>query len=1404
MRIPTALASLLSSGFVSLAAQAARPPVVQLHSIAVSNDGARVAVGASWGTPPEARVFVADVATGALAIEKSLAQFASALAFSPDGSELALVLSGQPGKVQRIRVPSGEELPAASDFPGFAGYLAYSADGSKLAIAGSEAITIAVFGKESPPPTATLLIWSVGDRRMVQALPLGSLVTARFAPDGRSVLAMLRDGGAKVIDAQSGRELRAVARPTDPSVAEYFAGGVIGTYGPTSVSAIRGGKLERVPAQIDARITTMRLSADATLAWVGGNDGVARAFELATGDEVHSVAPWLSRSAELVPPTSGGGAALSFSADGRRLVAANRTAQVDLWDVTLGRLLRRLDGGGRSIAAVGYKPDGTEVTAGNSIGLLPIFDPTSGARTGVDGQHTEKAITSISYSLDGKRLAFASTDGRTRLHVDKIGSFAPARHLLDNKGEPVLEVAFDTDGATLATRDAKAVKLWNGNTGEYLRALEFPGKPKSICGGGGNIAVGTDKELFVYDLKTNKLHRMSGHDDGFPACALDPKGEQIVVIAGITAWLWPVVEGQPTVKLPGVLLATAVAFAPNAPFIAVADVALGASSERTISIFNRDGTLLRRLEGRAQWQEAVAFQPDGPLLATASFDRILRLWDLSHGRMVKRADLDTIGTPRRIAFSPDGRLVAVGSSRGELALWEIGANKGTKHAFADSPIDSLRFNATGDRVYLNAGGFPFIVDAATLKMIDGVDPLCATGASFDLLDDGTRVLLICGKPGEQTRYTSILLDRFGLGETANRLVVAGPGRRQAIASWKDVKPKKAPTLWELTEQRDRQDKGIDDRRARLAEEGKSILLLSPEEGKSTFSSVGARLLSDEINALAFRPDGKVIAAGFGNKSDGEDSSIRFFDVDTGKAVLGRLAQDSAVRGLAWRPDGKLLAAATAGGSVLLLSPEGALVATLFGLQDEEWAIALPDGRYAASRGAAKELSFRAGNRALPFDQLDLLLHRPDSVIEALALGWKWTTPARIESYRRQRQARLARVGFREDQLGQSYDLPQVRVDRRAIPIKTAERRLTFGINAFSSVRPLERIQVSVNDVPALGRQGLSVREGAPLRVKRDVSLELSAGRNVVQVSAFDSAGSESLRETLEVELTAEAKPALYVLAVGLSKYKEAGRDLAYPVADAVALAKFFQENPGRFARVEVKVLADEKATRDAILAGRALFAQAGPDDTVVVLLAGHGLRSARDEFYFASYDVAFDKPEGRGVPYSEIDAFFDQTRARRRLLLMDACYSGELDAPAAAPAPAIAQADPKDAPGIKLRGVTLRKSRRSAESAATVLESLYADLRRGSGAVVIAAAAGVEQAAERSDLEHGVFTYALLEGMKNPAADTNGDGEVQVSELLRFVQRRVRELSGGAQTPTVNRDNLSVDYGLSWISWKER
>ena len=67
-------------------------------------------------------------------------------------------------------------------------------------------------------------------------------------------------------------------------------------------------------------------------------------------------------------------------------------------------------------------------------------------------------------------------------------------------------------------------------------------------------------------------------------------------------------------------------------------------------------------------------------------------------------------------------------------------------------------------------------------------------------------------------------------------------------------------------------------------------------------------------------------------------------------------------------------------------------------------------------------------------------------------------------------------------------------------------------------------------------------------------------------------------------------------------------------------------------------------------------------------------------------------------------------------------------------------------------------------------------------------------ALESDEWQNGVFTYSILSGLKNYAADQNGDQQITVSELKSYVSDKVVELTNGAQKPTSRQENVEFDF----------
>jgi hypothetical protein len=307
----------------------------------------------------------------------------------------------------------------------------------------------------------------------------------------------------------------------------------------------------------------------------------------------------------------------------------------------------------------------------------------------------------------------------------------------------------------------------------------------------------------------------------------------------------------------------------------------------------------------------------------------------------------------------------------------------------------------------------------------------------------------------------------------------------------------------------------------------------------------------------------------------------------------------------------------------------------------------------ASRGAQRFVAFERGGRALPFEAFDLALNRPDIV--AARLGASADVVAAYENaYKR----RVERAGGVLDVKTDLDALPTLRLVDTP-PQVSNDDKLAFRISASASGSPLARSRVVVNGVPEpdVLVDGAATDERA-LRVK------LGRGKHEVVVRVEDARGRRSLPRSFEVvrpEDKVKAPRDLYLLAIGVSDYADDELDLQYAAKDAADLVKAFPSGNRKFGKVKTKLLTDREVTREGLKAAARHLEGAGVDDVVVVFVASHGFLDDNDRSFFGTSDIDPNAPSGRGLPYDELQALFSQTRARRRLVLLDTCHSGEVD-----------------------------------------------------------------------------------------------------------------------------------------------
>ncbi len=88
---------------------------------------------------------------------------------------------------------------------------------------------------------------------------------------------------------------------------------------------------------------------------------------------------------------------------------------------------------------------------------------------------------------------------------------------------------------------------------------------------------------------------------------------------------------------------------------------------------------------------------------------------------------------------------------------------------------------------------------------------------------------------------------------------------------------------------------------------------------------------------------------------------------------------------------------------------------------------------------------------------------------------------------------------------------------------------------------------------------------------------------------------------------------------------------------------------------------NKNVTIDNIKSLKKKLLRSGVEDKVIISYSGHGLLSKDFDYYLSTYNLNFKKPEENGLPYEALQDLLDSIPARKKLMLVDACQSGEVD-----------------------------------------------------------------------------------------------------------------------------------------------
>ncbi|KAF9911790.1 hypothetical protein EC991_002092, partial [Linnemannia zychae] len=505
-------------------------------------------------------------------------------------------------------------------------------------------------------------------------------ITAAYSPDGKHYAVVFERGSIGVYDTTTWEQTSTLDGFTSGIVSIAFAPdhqqlafgdmkGVLRTWIFTetlTASTFCDGH--------NGGISDIAYSPDGQLIATASQDGFVRLFEGSSG-----------RPVEKLSGHDGGVSSVSFSSDNKFLASGDSDGVIILWCRETGQLIHHLEGHQGPISKVLFSPNGTQIASSSFDKTVRVWSITGNCQRTYVG-HLE-GVTSIAYSPNDEHIVSCSEDSSIRMWNSRSGSTGP---IFRGHTDHVVSIAYSPDGKQFVTcgRDKK------------FRRWDCPAATKGAVIFGHTNAVSSG----MFSYSTVKRH----------------KGDSDKTI-------------QPTpMRSCWANTALHVSFKERTSSIVVSlsGSLVAAASGRLVYLKDKDThapTDQLTLTGHSKNVTCIAFSPDGKHIASGSFDRMIRIFNVSSGKLV----CQLVGHKRAVSsvtFSSTGDRIISGSEDGNVRLWDSsGLVESTEDSTANRLLEILTYEGdrcslvsvaiSPDNRWVAAGG-----DDAAVRVWDTSDP----------------------------------------------------------------------------------------------------------------------------------------------------------------------------------------------------------------------------------------------------------------------------------------------------------------------------------------------------------------------------------------------------------------------------------------------------------------------------------------------------------------------------------------------------------------------------------------------------------------------------------------------------------------------------------------------------------